>query len=173
MRAASSLKYDCMAGLSTRCVRVAHTPLHAQVGLEVGYLDMGWMLPAAAGAPPASSPPSIADLERSTVGMLLHSAGYPDNQRNGTMWYTNCSALQWGYVLYGQPMLFHGCETRGGYSGAPLWVRWRTPQGWRRQVVGMHMGAVTSSKGGPRPMAVAFHAGTYDWLRGVIGKHAC
>ena len=50
---------------------------------------------------------------------LLQVAGYPDNRLNGSMWHGSCGMFDW--QLQGKYM-WHGCSSRGGNSGSPLWV---------------------------------------------------
>jgi hypothetical protein len=50
---------------------------------------------------------------------LLTNIGYPDNQRNGSMWVGYCQQFAWRYR---GALLWHGCSTRGGNSGSPLFI---------------------------------------------------
>jgi hypothetical protein len=51
---------------------------------------------------------------------LLTNIGYPDNQRNGSMWVGYCQQFAWRHK---GALLWHGCSTRGGNSGSPLFIQ--------------------------------------------------
>jgi hypothetical protein len=95
----------------------------------IGHAAGGWLaLPggairtanstagAALGAAAASGP---AALGRALGGSSLSVVGYPDDRANGSMWTEpSCQPVRWGF----DGMLWHGCATRGGNSGSPLFV---------------------------------------------------
>lgn len=77
------------------------------------------------GNPAAGSSPSSGLASASALGHLLGSddalrvAGYPDDRLNGSMWTQECRPVRWGFM---RELLWHGCATRGGNSGSPLFV---------------------------------------------------
>lgn len=98
--------------------------------------------------------PSTDDLSRASKGQWLHVAGYPDNQLNGSMWYSHCHAVDWKYR---SSYLWHNCSTREGNSGSPLWLYW--PASGRRQLVAMHVGEVQVPKDSLSTSAGVNHPG--------------
>ena len=125
---------------------------------------------------------------------VLSVAGYPDDRENGTMWAGACGARRWrdrpssrslgvdgggggGGALGGTGtagLLEHDCGTRGGDSGAPLWV---TDDGGRRTPLAVHI-AAEKARGRreaagrqPTPLAVPLVGELCEWLRQRVAAH--
>jgi hypothetical protein len=95
--------------------------------------------------------------------VLLNTAGYPDDGPNGTLWVDHCHAvLDWrlGEGAY----LVHGCATRGGSSGSPLWAY--DSRDGSRAAVALHVaGEVVQRRSGDAELhlAVPFTGEALQW----------
>jgi V8-like Glu-specific endopeptidase len=166
----------------------------------------GWLPLASCGEQAAALDAALASGEA-----VLSVAGYPDDRENGTMWAGACGARRWrdrpsalggggsrgvaatsgsGGVSGGAGgssgsgtagLIEHDCGTRGGDSGAPLWVTTPADKGSRRTPLAMHIAAEKAAEGGrreaagrrPTPLAVPLVGELCEWLAQRVAAHEC
>ncbi|KAG2491201.1 hypothetical protein HYH03_010411 [Edaphochlamys debaryana] len=160
------------------------------------------------GAAGACSGAALEALAAASPWVPVGVAGYPDDRDNGTLWSQACSLRMGGAVEavggaaagadggggpggekqepWPRPQLLrHGCATRGGNSGSPLWLQQKEdePGGGRGGApcaLAMHVAGRTRSTydtAGRRThsssygLAVSLAGAAGDWLREMVARH--